>query len=422
MSRLFSIFLLALSIATLIHACSTSSNMASSEASAPYVGSELNIDPEFKVFHHSEDSSTLFIKFETENLLYVKAGDDYTALVTVEIEPIPTKTDGGLQLKSKKVAVSGISSSRKGEKALAKVEFYLPMSEVYNLAITIADANNGKKTTKLIETNKSVANSRENFQAFESGQSVPMFTDRIKPNFSYQLLYGLSGAGNIKVNYYNRSFPLPPPPFAYYEPKPFNYEPDDSFELSSKSGVFEFTSLQEGFYHFRIDDEDKRGFTLFISEDEDYPKVKNTTAMSEPFRYLVSGKEYKNLLEASALKSELEKFWIDWSGDKTRARNNIKTYYKRVETSNKFFSSHLEGWQSDRGLIYIIYGEPNKIYKTAQLETWIYGEEQNPLSLTFRFVKVDNPFTANDFRLEREDYYKPSWYRSIEAWRNGRVY
>ncbi len=73
-------------------------------------------------------------------------------------------------------------------------------------------------------------------------------------------------------------------------------------------------------------------------------------------------------------------------------------------------------------LIYLVYGEPDKIYKTAQEERWIYGEERNALSITFRFIKVDNPFTENDYRLSREDYYKPSWYRSIEAWRNGRIY
>ncbi|MEM9050527.1 MAG: GWxTD domain-containing protein [Bacteroidota bacterium] len=422
MSKRLGPYLLTACLIALINGCSTSSDLASNEVSAPYVGSELNINPEFKVFHHTTDSSTLFVKFETENLLYVKSGDDYEAIVTIEIEPIPAKSDGVQKLKSKKVAVPGISSERKGDRALARVEFYLPISNLYSLEITISDAGNGKKISKLLETNKNAVNSRENFQAYESGSSVPMFTDRIKPNKAYQLIYGLAGTRTVQVNYYNRSFPLPPPPFAYYEPKAFNYRPDDTFELTSKSGTFEFTSSKEGFYHFRIDDQDKKGFTLFVSNDVDYPNVKNTTTMSEPFRYLVSGKEYKKLIEAPALKPELEKFWIDWSGDKSRARNNIKTYYKRVETSNKFFSSHVEGWQSDRGLIYIIYGEPNKIYKTAQIETWIYGEEQNPLSLTFRFIKVDNPFTANDFRLEREDYYKPSWYRSIEAWRNGRVY
>ncbi|MCA1762012.1 MAG: hypothetical protein LC664_03295, partial [Flavobacteriales bacterium] len=72
--------------------------------------------------------------------------------------------------------------------------------------------------------------------------------------------------------------------------------------------------------------------------------------------------------------------------------------------------------------IYIIYGEPNKIYRTSKAENWIYGEENNPLSLSFDFVKVINPFTDNDYRLLRNDTYKPSYHRSVNAWRDGRIY
>ncbi|HKK39756.1 MAG TPA: GWxTD domain-containing protein, partial [Cryomorphaceae bacterium] len=262
---------------------------------------------------------------------------------------------------------------------------------------------------------------RENFLLFEQGTSIPLFTDRIKPNTTYSLNYNIREKQAIYVNYYNRSFPLPPPPFANYEPNPFDYNPDDQFLLKVDSGEINFTSKKEGFYHFRVDTAVKEGFTLFVSSDE-FPEVQNVQNMIDPFRYLVSGKEYKKLLEAPELKLEIEKFWVDWAGDRNRARKNIEAYYNRVETANRMFSSHLEGWKSDRGLIFIIYGAPNKVYKTAQLESWIYGEERNPMSITFRFVKVDNPFTENDFRLNREDYYKPSWYRSIEAWRNGRLY
>jgi len=409
-------------IASIVTGCNISKNAVQDELSAPYVGTELNIKPEFKIFHYSLDTSYLFIKFETEQLLYVKNGDDYTASLLVEVDPITSDEITDEKIQFKRVEIPEISLKRKGQEVMAKIQLALPINYKYGLNIKIIDRANRKESSHVLETDKQSVNSRENFLIFEADNEIPVFNDRIKRNTSYTIDYGLAGSRKILVSYYNRSFPLPPPPFAYFEPKPFDYQPDDQFEIILDSGKFEFRSADEGFYHFRINENDKKGLTLFISNDEGFPLIDNIETMTNPFRYLVSGKEFKKLLEAPVLKVELEAFWIDWSGDKSRARNNIKTYYNRVETSNRFFSSHVEGWQSDRGLIYIIYGEPNKIYKTSNLETWIYGEEQNPLSIMFRFIKVDNPFTANDYRLDREDYYKPSWYRSIESWRNGRVY
>ena len=419
-NRLFS-FLILLLLAIFFQACSSSTEVASSELSNFYGGERLKIEPKIKLFHQSQDSTTVYIKFDTENLLYVRGEEKYTASVTVEIDPVLNKKESAERPQKKTVSVPPISKDRKGATALVKTNIYLPADGNYTLNITIRDETSGKRREKSIPASKDSKNDRENFYLTERGSIVPLFTDRIKPNTSYNLDFDLFDTKVLYVNYYNRSFPLPPPPFAYYEPQPFNYTPDDQYMITRDSGEYAFTSGDEGFYHFRTDTTQKEGYTLFVSSEE-FPEVKNVQNMVDPFRYVVSGKEYKKLLEAPALKVEIEKFWVDWAGDRDRARKNIETYYGRVETANTFFSSHLEGWKSDRGLIYIIYGEPNKIYKTAQLETWIYGEERNPLSITFRFIKVDNPFTENDYRLSREDYYKPSWYRSIEAWRNGRLY
>jgi GWxTD domain-containing protein len=266
-----------------------------------------------------------------------------------------------------------------------------------------------------------MAGTREFFLARdESG--LPLFTDRIVGNERYTISTSSSTGQRIYVRYYNRKFPLPPPPFAFFEYSPFDYNADETYILeldANQSATFD--AAGEGFYHFQTDTAGKEGFTLFISSEE-FPEVKKIENMVDPFRFLVSGKEYKEVITAADMKAAVEGFWIDWSGNKERARSSIKAYYSRVEDANEYFSSHVEGWKSDRGMIYMIYGKPNKVYRTPLLETWIYGEENNPLSITFNFVKVINPFTSNDYRLNREDYYKPSWYRSIEAWRNGRVY
>ncbi len=78
--------------------------------------------------------------------------------------------------------------------------------------------------------------------------------------------------------------------------------------------------------------------------------------------------------------------------------------------------------KTERGLIYTIFGQPNTLYKQENAETWVYGEDASYKSLSFVFVKVINPFSENDYQLNRSDMFKDEWYKSVDAWRQGRAY
>jgi GWxTD domain-containing protein len=400
--------------------CSSSPELSESEALRSFGAEKLDVQPEFRVFHVSADSTILYLKFSTNNLLYTKSEDVFAAKVEITIDPSREGGEAKELPKKKKISVPPINRSVRGKDVMVKTSIFLPQGSDYSIRIDLRDRANGKSISKLVKASKTDRKNRQNFIAREEGAKAPLFYDRIAPQTTY-LIRSRGDHETLYVNYYDRSFSLPGPPFAHFDPGPMDFAPDDQFTVEVEDGLASFTSGEKGFYHFRKDTTVKTGFTLFVSSDE-FPEVKKVSNLLDPFRYLVSGKEYKNILESDDVKAAIEKHWISWAGDQNRARNSIKAYYSRVELANRFFSSHLEGWKSDRGLIFLVYGKPDKIYRTEKSETWIYGEENNPLSITFKFDKVYNPFTDNDYRLNREDYYKPSWYRSIEAWRNGRIY
>jgi GWxTD domain-containing protein len=406
----------------LLQSCGSSKDGSRKEVSATYNQGDIELKAVFKVYHFSSDSSRIFVRMNTDNLLYSRsASQNFSAQAQVKITPKIIGEDDARTLPSKKIRFSDIDDRKVPKEILATADFYLPAGKRYELLLEVTDLNRMKTSKEILVSDKAMAGTREFFLARdESG--LPLFTDRIVGNERYTISTSSSTGQRIYVRYYNRKFPLPPPPFAFFEYSPFDYNADETYILeldANQSATFD--AAGEGFYHFQTDTAGKEGFTLFISSEE-FPEVKKIENMVDPFRFLVSGKEYKEVITAADMKAAVEGFWIDWSGNKERARSSIKAYYSRVEDANEYFSSHVEGWKSDRGMIYMIYGKPNKVYRTPLLETWIYGEENNPLSITFNFVKVINPFTSNDYRLNREDYYKPSWYRSIEAWRNGRVY
>ena len=94
---------------------------------------------------------------------------------------------------------------------------------------------------------------------------------------------------------------------------------------------------------------------------------------------------------------------------------------RKSEFSNRFFSSYLEGWKTDRGLVYIIFGPPSSVYISDDSESWNYGQQNNYSSLIFTFDKVNNPFTGKDYHMRRAEYYEVPWYKAVDTWRSGRV-
>ncbi|MBN1155445.1 GWxTD domain-containing protein [candidate division KSB1 bacterium] len=85
---------------------------------------------------------------------------------------------------------------------------------------------------------------------------------------------------------------------------------------------------------------------------------------TEQLKYIATKKEIdiiKKAAKSDRLK-EFEKFWNKKDPTPGTARNELMdVYYGRIDYSNKNFGGFREGWKSDMGMIYIIFGPPNDI-------------------------------------------------------------
>jgi GWxTD domain-containing protein len=224
-------------------------------------------------------------------------------------------------------------------------------------------------------------------------------------------------AERLFVGYYHRNFPIAVPPFLMSDNEKFRYLPDSLFIIDMTGGITPLIRLdKEGFYHFQLDTANQEGITVFRFYDG-FPEIMEPVRMLDPLRYLTTRKEFASLESSPDLKAAVDSFWIRNTGSPERAASMIRKYYMRIENANRHFTSYEEGWKTDRGLIYIIYGPPNVVYRQANIEKWIFGEEGNIMSTTFNFVKVSNPFTDNDYMLEKSTGYKESWYMAVNNWR-----
>ena len=63
-----------------------------------------------------------------------------------------------------------------------------------------------------------------------------------------------------------------------------------------------------------------------------------------------------------------------------QAKELIRIYYNRVFFSNYYFTSDREGWKTDSGMIFIVYGPPNTFYKSEDEEKWGYFMKQGRIN------------------------------------------
>lgn len=406
----------------LITGCGSYSKVSNQNLYFSYRKEFNTIHPSYTLFHESDTVSTVHYTFGWNEFLFIKTLGDTNFRSSAKIAYRLLKDyESKDLLDSGSVSLSATSPSSSSE-TMETGRFPVKAKGIKNalLEITLTDLRRNQFARQYISFDKGSVSARQNFLVTQDGKVLMNY--HLNKADTLKLRHASEDVRRLYVRYYNRSFPIAAPPFSDYLSKAFEYNADSLFQLTAdSSGIFTITLHRNGFYHFQHDTAQRHGLTLFRFH-EDFPKVSSPEELIKPLRYITSKKEYDDMLHAGNSKAAIDQFWLNNAGSSLRAKELIRTYYNRVQDANRYFTSYLEGWKSDRGLIYIIYGPPTAVYRTNNSESWVFGEENNIRSLHFTFVKVINPFTENDYSLIRNENYKDSWYVAVDTWRQGRVF
>lgn len=403
-------------------ACGTSRKRTTITQTSTYKRDANTIRPQFNVFHISDSLSELHFKINSKEILYTKPdGINFNSNVLISYRLLPD-FDSKEIIDSSSYRLVDQNNDGSDKSLLGKLTINALKGKNYVLRVTVTDLNRNVETVGVVAIDKEDDLNRQNFIVTSNTADAPLFRTYVRSNEEIKIKYKAQIGVTLYVRYYNRDFPLAAPPFSVSDPKPFQYKQDSMFTLQlSDQGSVSFTPPKKGFYHFQLDTTKREGLTLFHFSDA-FPEIKKAEDMITPLRFITSKQEYEELNNSTNKKASIEKFWMNSTGNQDRAKEIIRKYYNRVQDANYYFTSYLEGWKTDRGMVYLIYGSPNVIYRTLTSETWIYGEENNINSLSYSFSKVNNPFTNNDYTLERSVVYKQSWYTAVDIWREGRTY
>jgi GWxTD domain-containing protein len=118
--------------------------------------------------------------------------------------------------------------------------------------------------------------------------------------------------------------------------------------------------------------------------------------LREEFRHAqyIAGNEEKaffnKLTNAEGLRAFLAQFWRDMEAGKNGTKIMRVVYLKRVTDANQRYRSYgQEGWHTDRGRVYIVYGEPDEVERVPSTseskpyETWRYNQMEGGVEFDF---------------------------------------
>ena len=380
------------------------------------------LDSKFTVYHLNDTVSQLFFSLPNENLIYKRPDTTSWYYAQVKVKYLIHPIDKPRQISdSGSVWLYDRQSEKVNFKILSGVlQMKVRMGQSGTADVTILDLNKKVKNNKLIEIDKTNRNSRQNF-LLKNKEGQIIYDYYIAPNTEVYIMSERNNQEALRVDYFFREFPIARPTYSLVERSPFKYQPDTTFIIHKTDFHYEITIPEKGFFHLINNIESKEGLTLY-SIKPGFPGITDETEMIKSTNYIMDPTEFGNCMNAINKKDAIDNFWKEIGGSNERAVELLKKYYNRVSHANKLFTSYDAGWKSDRGMIYIVFGAPSNVYKSISGEQWIYGNEAQSDAIRFNFQKVINPFSDNDFTLERSEYYKAPWHIAVTYWREGRIY
>lgn len=412
-------------IALLLSACTSSAPMNKRDNfSYLYGKGGGQMQLQARVHHTSPERSRVYYKLSTKDLLYKSdgTGGPFHAVVRISYESYDAFGSKNLLDSASTIIDDESLDPGEDKELIGSMDLSRKEHRSFVLKVMARDLNRDQQSTVFLRVDKDGVGSSQYFMPEDTAKGLPLFTDHFKGGAVRVRCETCTGKTLFGEHYPVNSV-LPTPVFTTSGNSSSNTsKPDSSFRVSvNEDGVFTLDLQRPGMYRVRTDTTREVGYVLH-SVVEAYPLVTSTDDLLKPLRYITSNQEYDRISKATNVRQSIERFWIDAAGDRERGREAIRIYYGRVENANRHFTADVEGWKTDRGLVHIIFGTPTSIYKNDLNETWIYGEENNLMSLTFTFTRRNGALNENDLVLQRDPMLKGAWYRNVESWRNGRVY
>ncbi len=376
------------------------------------------LHPRFMVYHNSESSTNLMVKVYPVELLFNQAneGGTYQAWLSIRYR--------SFELGANRVLVDSASLEFPLQMDGLKKEFVTNIglntepTKKYLVEVVVMDRLRKTAVQSFIPIDRTTDYNSQNFMILNHRSRSVIFNPVVDSNMVFDVYFPKRTIDTLYVRYYKPDDRIPYAPNLLITSPTTLGDPDSAW-IHPYWDSLGIQINKEGIYQYAIDSMAESGSNIYYF-GQYYPSVKEPEQLIDPLVYLLSDNEIAEMKRQESAKIAVDDFWLKSAGEINRAKELIRVYYNRVLYANYFFSSFKEGWRTDRGMIYIIYGPPTGLYKTPSQEQWVYGEGES--SISFVFQVVESPLSYNVYRLQRTDDLNSKWNQAVRSWRQGNIF
>lgn len=420
MTRCLNIIVVVLLAVLSINCSRTSKIRRDTNLSYIYNPGKATIHPRFKVYHDNDEKSTLFVKVYPVELLFNMANPDGIYRAELGIYYRLNDLTKGRELADSGNVKYPITMKNVDREFIANIPLEAEKNHTYNLEIIVHDILRNRAVQSYIPVDKTSDYNSQNFTVVDSKTGSQLFNQMVDSSQTLSVLYSKKQVDSLYVRFYKVKDQIPAPPSFIIPTGTLETDPDSIWAIPySDTSVITFP--EKGMYQVGVLPDRPVGYS-FTYFGNYFPAIRTPEDMIGPLAYIASRNEINELRADSVPKLAVDNFWLDCTANIEKARELIRIYYNRVLYANYFFASYKEGWKTDRGMIYIVYGPPDEVFKNDVEEKWVFGTRRSAPKISFVFAKKENPFTQNDYKLRRNAETKTMWDQAVTSWRNGNTF
>lgn len=388
-----------------------------------YNPSQLSLHPEYSIFHENDQYSLLYIRAYPSELRFDQANEEseYRALLSFKYKLVVL--DQGLEeevVDSAQITYKLGASDEDKSAFFASINLPIAAGKKYLLRMEARDLNRGSIGLEYLYVDKTNVYNAQNFKVVSLYSGYPKFMRFFLPGERFNIQYRDSGADSIHVDFFMLESELPRPPITASTDYTMNYTPDTSF-IFPLVDTAHYNLQQKGMYFIRVDDRQPEGLSLF-NFGGSFPQIKTPRELMEPLFYLTTLAEYRDLRKQENIKLAVDDLWLKMGGSIEKSKELIRVYYNRVVYSNLYFTSNKEGWKTDQGMIFILFGPPNRIMMTGSGERWYYFSKRRNSPVEFNFARKPDAFSDQNLVWAKTTDSQMFWNEAVGSWRKGKVY
>lgn len=352
------------------------------------------------------------------NMQFVKTNDGYSAEVelTFSLQEKAHPEQVHLVDRQRKIALKDFAATVDRDKVLRVMEEMVVPAGEYMASVVVSDrhAKSQDFLSQRLRVNDLLSDLHlvqpiltwDSLTAFQPEAMIPLRQRRFTKDFyAFLVIGGLQAGREMALQYElqdNNGKRLFDHSLRLFAPEPIAYAsvPIPFAKLSMGTTILQVAVEQNGA-------KAEASLPIYANVGFSPKQGQSLTTLIDPMRYIMDGKDWQALKEAGP-EERLKIFKEFWGARQPLKRELLEgeeenpllaEFFLRVEEANwRFDWARLEGWRTDRGRIFIIYGEPDSIQRQqnqrrqTMLEIWTYSGPGRQ----FIFQESNND---GDFRL-----------------------